>query len=649
MRKKFYSIAKNVIGFARKAWNGSPWHILIFCIFAFILLIPSVAHAVLIAEAVGLIFSGLNMFFGTIINILGGLIQWLITPTTFEFVNNDAVRRTWQVMRDFVNLGFVLAIIVIAIGFILRLQTYGSTKTLSRLIIAAILVNFSLVIAGLFIDISALITTTFLVQFQFSQVAKQLLASIGYAQIIAPQSGTPPWLLKAVGFLIRTVDIKADLMAATNVLMRGLLTSIFSITMIAALGALVIMLLIRVARLWFLLVLAPFAWLAWVFPVLEKNWHRWWDEFLRWTFFAPIVVFFLAFSISVIGPPPVGNQPAPPTEFWQRTLAILRDVWNAVIMSGGPANVLAARFFLAIMLIIFSMMVANELSITFSKTAVNWVTVTKWPKTALGRAVGREGGRRFSTSGIGKNLEERFARIPGLGGVADRIRGMRTDIEKDATKLAERYKGLVSSDILSDLANPRKRALMSQAEILARAKAVNDRGDKLPEELYPVIFPLAHRVNPKFAESFLPVNPEAIEYYEKEIAGRRERPRTATDYAARMTPEQASAISVDRLNKMAEEKPMLLTQFALGIRQGVLASLFDSKNSEAAERIVAEIRKTNEALRAAGVSDSEIRRAKNMLKSPNISIYIGGERQAQGGVRETEEELRRAGRWPFQG
>ena len=64
-------------------------------------------------------------------------------------------------MLNFTNLGFILAIIIIAFATILRLESYAIKQTLWKLIVAALLVNFSLVICGGIISVSKLTTDSF--------------------------------------------------------------------------------------------------------------------------------------------------------------------------------------------------------------------------------------------------------------------------------------------------------------------------------------------------------------------------------------------------------------------------------------------------------------------------------------------------------
>lgn len=45
----------------------------------------------------------------------------------------------------------------------------------------------------------------------------------------------------------------------------------------------------------------PLAWLAWILPLTSAQWKKWWSKFIEWTFFAPIVIFFIYLAIVAMG------------------------------------------------------------------------------------------------------------------------------------------------------------------------------------------------------------------------------------------------------------------------------------------------------------------------------------------------------------
>ena len=232
---------------------------------------------------------------GMFVSLGGGLVNWALNLNS-HVIQGSTVQIGWVISRDLANLGFVLAIILIAFLTILRLETYNTKKILWRLIIAALLINFSLVIAGVFLDFSGVLTDFF---------------------INKATSGAPSKLGDglAKGFQVQKLLVVTQDSGQINKLVASLgtsftgmvafIASLFFITIftgIAAISliALAAMLFIRYIWLTILLVLAPLAWLAWVWPDLEGYWHEWWSNFLKWTLFAPAMSFFIYLALAIV-------------------------------------------------------------------------------------------------------------------------------------------------------------------------------------------------------------------------------------------------------------------------------------------------------------------------------------------------------------
>ena len=109
-----------------------------------------------------------------ILEFLGITLWWFVTMA-YTFLNiavNTAlnpgwfqmpiVMKAWELVRDFVNIWFILLLLIIAIGTILRVSSFQLKRLLPMLIIIALVVNFSLPITGFVIDISNVIANQFL-------------------------------------------------------------------------------------------------------------------------------------------------------------------------------------------------------------------------------------------------------------------------------------------------------------------------------------------------------------------------------------------------------------------------------------------------------------------------------------------------------
>ncbi|MEK7496139.1 MAG: hypothetical protein AAB616_01580, partial [Patescibacteria group bacterium] len=119
------------------------------------------------AKGVGFAASVMGYIGGWVASVvfwLGGLLVELALNINSQLLSrtNAVLHTGWTIALSFANLGFVLAIIIIAFATIFRIQNYAMKQVLWKLIVAALLVNFSLVIAGAFISVSDNLSEVFL-------------------------------------------------------------------------------------------------------------------------------------------------------------------------------------------------------------------------------------------------------------------------------------------------------------------------------------------------------------------------------------------------------------------------------------------------------------------------------------------------------
>jgi hypothetical protein len=68
---------------------------------------------------------------------------------------------------------------------------------------------------------------------------------------------------------------------------------VFSALIVFTFLCLAILLLIRYLMLGGLLIVLPLAWLTYIFPKFDNSFSKWWNTFIKWTFFPPIALFFI--------------------------------------------------------------------------------------------------------------------------------------------------------------------------------------------------------------------------------------------------------------------------------------------------------------------------------------------------------------------
>jgi hypothetical protein len=441
--------------------------VVIFALFVF--MVPEPAHAWWPASAVanaltdlaagllGWIAFGINYFVAMVVGLFIGLVTYfigVILQLNTHVVNSLAVKGGFQVTLAIANLGFVLGIIVIAIATILRRESYGIKKTLWKLVFAAILVNFSLVIGGAIINFADQFTNSFLGIVPGGGGGTD--AYFNFANKLA--SGFSPQRALLNGFLEPTKNASNISGGATGggTIGQGssqfggqvasLITPVFSVVFTVAMLIIILivlvvflfMLLIRYVYLTILLILMPFAWLLWIFPQTSKHWSKWWNAFFRWTFFAPIVVFFLYLAIATAGTMgAITSGPNADPAAGLSGLGYQPQTNNPVASAvsgfiGGFANTLIGTFlqmFVVVGLAVGGMIAANSMSITGAGVAVSAVSgaankvkgyaldktkqTGRWAarKTGIDTAVQR---MRSGEVGVGA-----FKKVPLVGSAAD--------------------------------------------------------------------------------------------------------------------------------------------------------------------------------------------------------------------------------------
>ena len=107
--------------------------------------------AEILTAIVMLFISGVGKIVTIFIGILVGVAGFN------DFIDSRAVAIGWVVVRDVTNIFFVIIMLIIAFGTLFNIQTYEYKKLLPKLVIAAILVNFSKMIVGVAIDMGQVI------------------------------------------------------------------------------------------------------------------------------------------------------------------------------------------------------------------------------------------------------------------------------------------------------------------------------------------------------------------------------------------------------------------------------------------------------------------------------------------------------------
>lgn len=273
------------------------------------LAMPSISYAGLFDFSLSTFVIGIFKMVAYIFNWLFGLLfmlgAWLVdvmmklNSTVLDPSKNTIVGVGWPIARDIANLGLVIVMIIIAVATIVRYREYGAKKLLPKLIAAAIIVNFSLTIMAAFVNFSNVVTNFFTRQGYADSGGSTMTSALADAFgpqkfLLDDQDPTPPDPEEEVGALTTLTT------GALSSIAGLAFTCIFTLLAAFVFLAFAFLLLLRFLYLTFLAILSPLIWLFWVFPPLQSQYTKWWDKFIKWTFFAPAASFFMYLALASV-------------------------------------------------------------------------------------------------------------------------------------------------------------------------------------------------------------------------------------------------------------------------------------------------------------------------------------------------------------
>lgn len=293
----------------------------------------------IIGGLIGLIISGLGLILVLVMEVLISVAQYS------NFINAPAVGNGWVIVRDMCNMFFVLILLIIAFATILKLENYSYKKWLPKLILMAILINFSKTICGLLIDVAQVVMLTFVNAFK-GMAAGNLVQNLGIKEIVTLASNGGD-----VGFW-----------AIVGAYFLGLIYILISLVVIVTMVA---MLAMRIVMIWIYVVLSPLAYLMAAFPGGQKYSSQWWSEFTKNLIVGPVLAFFIWLSFAalqdgtVIKDFPVQGTSDIEARAAQGGVANSGDISSETTEAAKPEVVL--RFVIAIGMLIGGLKIAQEI------------------------------------------------------------------------------------------------------------------------------------------------------------------------------------------------------------------------------------------------------------------------------------------------
>jgi hypothetical protein len=373
-------------------------------------------------------------------------------------LNLQATYDMWKFVRDFINIFFILGLLFIAFAFVFQIESYSNSKAIIKLIIAALLVNFSFPIARIIIDLANVPMYFFL----------QMIMGNGDNASVA--------LSSALGASSLINVIVPNSVASTSVatLLAGIIfLFIFTITILV----LAMQLLIRLIALVLLVILSPIGFVASGIPGMKKYGSSWWDNFLKYTFFGPAAIFMLVIATNFFAAVADGNQ--------------FEGMRNAASATDSSPGFIAsmALFFIPIVMLWFTMGLSSKFSVAgasvatdYGKKFANW-TKKKTYNNRYGRGIKKGAIERMEGNRVLKNLTPKYSKqnresgealTAGLigGGFAGRKKaGDKPKLQRINEKVKEnKEKGVNDSTLIGQLKADKNDEITRKAAALSLAE-----------------------------------------------------------------------------------------------------------------------------------------------------------------------------------
>ncbi len=271
-----------------------------------------------VAERLGI--TGYRAWVFSAITSIGAMIAWLggtffdygislfaaNMVATLKWLGLDvAINEMWTIIRDLFNLLFIFGLIYSGFKIILDANDSASKRNVVTIVLAALLINFSLYVTQVIIDFSNVAT------YQIHQLmaapagetlwgvpVKNISNSFVYLSGVdtLASEDQKPALLNEVG--AKTGE--AEVNNIGSAILLALLFCIFYIILGFVFAACAAVLFTRFFTLSILMIFSPIMFLGWVLPGFKSHSSKWWSQFLNQALVGPALLFMIYLSLRAL-------------------------------------------------------------------------------------------------------------------------------------------------------------------------------------------------------------------------------------------------------------------------------------------------------------------------------------------------------------
>lgn len=230
-------------------------------------------------------------------NLLLVIIKILVEVASYnDFVNSAVVLQGWSIVRDLSNMFFIIILLAIAFGTILGYEQLNWKQRLPKLLIFAVLINFTRVISGVIIDFGQVIMITFVNGFK-DAAGGNFAELLGIKQLL--EVSVPGQLPQQIQVASGDVGGAAiDFIQVISAMIGG---AIFATVALIMVLLITLVLVYRMVMLWIYVTLSPIAFILGAFPQGESYYADWWKKMVSTVALGPVLAFFLWLTLLTVG------------------------------------------------------------------------------------------------------------------------------------------------------------------------------------------------------------------------------------------------------------------------------------------------------------------------------------------------------------
>jgi hypothetical protein len=264
-----------------------------------------------------------NNLFKKIAQAILGIVAWILwfSATTLNFVidfsilkmgnfikDTDAIKSSWTMIRDLINMLFIFGLLFISINLIIQGSGSNTKKLLTNIIAAALLINFSFFFTTVLIDVSN--QTTIAIYDSIGSgcnlSAGETTESISLFGTIDDNGITNCFMnhlkLQTIYTPTNSANLDVSDLAGDfgNTLTVSFLSSIFIILAAVVFLAMALMLLFRFVSLLFILVASPVMFIGMIIPAWGNIQKMWMDTLKKNLLFPPVMFLMIKISLLIL-------------------------------------------------------------------------------------------------------------------------------------------------------------------------------------------------------------------------------------------------------------------------------------------------------------------------------------------------------------